>query len=321
MENGITVVSETSTVPTTVSFKILLDVGTRHETLDTSGALNSIKSSYLKTVINTNETVNYGMVQMSGGWSSMRYDQETAVFSAGCLAHDGVDIFGMLADVALEPRSVVSANVSMNKMKHQHKLEGILGTGKDLNDNLFATAYGLKGLGMPLLGLENNIEYLNAQKLQKFQLGNITPKRIYIGAAGVDNHEEFVELVREKLRYITPIEGRKVKETYPTEYIGGTNIHMTPSSHANIVLAFEAPSWKDKESVALRLASYILGNHANTQHDQNHIHSFDRAYRNLISSKAYIDKAHAFNYTFSDSGLFGLRVSGSASHVIQFKPG
>lgn len=307
--------SETATIPSSVTFKILLDVGTRHETLDTSGALHSIKSTYLKTVINTNETVNYGMVQMSGGSSSMRYDQETAVFSASCIAHDAVDIFGMLADCALEPRSVVSANVAMKKMKHQHSLEKIVGTGKDLNDNLFATAYGLKGLGMPLLGLENNIEYLNAQKIQKFQLSNITPKRIYIGASGVDNHEEFVELVREKLRYITPIEGRKVKEVQPSEYVGGSNIVMSPSNQANIALAFEAPSWKDKDAVALRLAAYILGSNANTQQDVNHVHSFDRVQRNLTSSKAYIDKAHAFNYTFSDSGLFGLRLSGSATHV------
>jgi processing peptidase subunit alpha len=315
LENGITVVSESSTIPSTVTFKILLDVGSRHETHDTSGSLHSIKSTYLKTVMNTNETVNYGMVQMSGGWSSMRYDQETAIFSASCIAHDAVDIFGMLADCALEPRSVVSANVSMKKMKHHHYLEQILGTGKDLNDNLFATAYGLKGLGMPLLGLESNIEYLNAQKIQKFQLSNITPKRIYIGGSGVDNHEEFVELVREKLRYITPIEGRKVKEVAPSEYIGGSNINMNPSSHANIALAFEAPSWKDKEAVALRLAAYILGSTANSHNDHNHVHNYDRIYRNLTSSKAYIDKAQAFNYTFSDSGLFGLRVSGSASHV------
>ena len=41
----------------------------------------------------------------------MDYDQENAYFKAHCLSHDVVDIFNMMADCALEPRSVVAANV------------------------------------------------------------------------------------------------------------------------------------------------------------------------------------------------------------------
>lgn len=53
---------------------ILLDVGTRDETNETSGSLLSIKNTYLKTVLNTNETINYGVVQQSGGSFEMEYD-------------------------------------------------------------------------------------------------------------------------------------------------------------------------------------------------------------------------------------------------------
>lgn len=41
---------------------ILLKVGTRDETPETSGALHSIQNTYLKTIMNTNETINYGIV-------------------------------------------------------------------------------------------------------------------------------------------------------------------------------------------------------------------------------------------------------------------
>lgn len=149
---------------------------------------------------------------MSGGSSSMKYDQENALFSSSCLSHDVVDMFGMIADCAFEPRSVVSANVSIQKNKHSHSLERVHNTGLAFNDSLFRTAYGLKTLGLPILGLESNVEYLNAFKIQKFQVENILPNRIFIGASGVENHEEFVELVRQKLRYITPIDGRQVNQ-------------------------------------------------------------------------------------------------------------
>lgn len=41
---------------------VLLDVGTRDETKETSGSLLSLKNTYYKTVVNTNETVNYGII-------------------------------------------------------------------------------------------------------------------------------------------------------------------------------------------------------------------------------------------------------------------
>lgn len=193
LANGITVVSETPDVAGTVGLQVLLNVGTRDETSATSGSLLSIKNSYYKTVLNTNETINYGMVQQSGGSFTMDYDQESTIFKASCLSHDVVDIFNMVSDCAIEPRSVVAANVAVGKNKGTHALHH--GTGADFNDTLFRTAFGLTGLGNPILGLLSNLENLNAATLQSFQMQNITPNRIIIGGSNVENHAEFVDLV------------------------------------------------------------------------------------------------------------------------------
>lgn len=317
LPNGVTVVSENSNIPGPVHFKILLNVGTRNENNETSGSLHSIKNTYLKTVVNTNETVNYGMVQMSGGYSSMKYDQETAVFSAGCIAHDAVDIFGMIADCALEPRSIVSANVSMHKSKQNFKLEKSVGTGLDFNDALFRTAYGGKGLGNPILGLESNIDYLTAMRIQRFQLENITPQRIFIGGANVENHSEFVDLVAQKLSFIAPLEGRQTKDTEASEYIGGSFIQSDGSNDTRIGLLYEAPSWKSADAIAVRVAAQILGNFTDGYTGILGATPYTRSYRDLLSSKAYIHHAGALNFTFSDSGLFGIGLTGSGSHASQ----
>ena len=58
------------------------------------------------------------MVQMSGGEFEMDYNQESTYFKAHCLSHDVVDIFNMMADCALEPRSVVAANVIDDLFTH-----------------------------------------------------------------------------------------------------------------------------------------------------------------------------------------------------------
>jgi hypothetical protein len=52
----------------------LIDVGTRDENHENSGSLLALKNTYLKTIKHTNETINYGMIQMSGGAMEMDYD-------------------------------------------------------------------------------------------------------------------------------------------------------------------------------------------------------------------------------------------------------
>jgi len=66
---------------------------------------------------------------MSGGSFEMEFDQENTYFKANCLAHDVVDIFSMMSDCALEPRSVVAAAVAIEKNKGTHKLESYIKSG------------------------------------------------------------------------------------------------------------------------------------------------------------------------------------------------
>lgn len=40
----------------------MINIGTRDETEETSGALLALKNTYLKTLKHTNETINYGMI-------------------------------------------------------------------------------------------------------------------------------------------------------------------------------------------------------------------------------------------------------------------
>ena len=71
----------------------LIDVGSRDETHETSGSLLAIKNTYLKTLKHTNETVNYGMIQMSGGALQMEYDHEHTYFGGNCVEFDVIDMF------------------------------------------------------------------------------------------------------------------------------------------------------------------------------------------------------------------------------------
>lgn len=161
LKNGFTVLTESEDFPGSVHMGFLINAGTRDETPETSGSLLALKNVYLKTLKHTNETVNYGMIQMSGGDMEMDYDQETTYFRGHCIEYDTTDMFQMMIDIALEPRSVLAANVAKSKSKkslelkhHLEKFDPFAYNG----DLLLRTAYGFNTLGMPYYGLEGNVE-------------------------------------------------------------------------------------------------------------------------------------------------------------------
>lgn len=200
-----------------------MDVGTRDESKETSGSLLAIKNTYLKTLKHTNETINYGMIQMSGGAMTMDYDQERTYFKGHCLEYDVIDMFQMMVDIALEPRSVMAANVARSKNQKSHDLFNHLSKfdpNANMQELLLRTAYGYKTLGMPRLGMSSNIDNIDARLLQQFVLDNVTPRKCLIVASGVKNHKEYVDLVKERLGEMLPVPEHNF-ERADAEYIGG----------------------------------------------------------------------------------------------------
>jgi hypothetical protein len=45
----------------------------------------------------------------------MDYDQERTYFKGSCIEYDTIDMFQVMVDIALEPKTVMSANVAKSK--------------------------------------------------------------------------------------------------------------------------------------------------------------------------------------------------------------
>lgn len=177
------------------------------------------------------------MVQMAGGEYTMEYNQETAYYKGHCLAHDVVDIFNMISDCALEPKSHVQADIGMWMNNETHKLEDQLKTGVEFNNNIFKVAFGNSGLGMPLKGYRSNVENLIVHNLQKFQIDNFAPEKIFVGASGVADHSEFVDLAETILAHIPKVQGELGNKRTESVYYGGEVKSIKESNDIHIALA------------------------------------------------------------------------------------
>jgi predicted Zn-dependent peptidase len=103
--------------------------------------------------------------------------------------------------------------------------------------------------------------------------------------------------------FFTQLPSKNAART-PSTYLGGEVRNLTEGSSIHIAFAFEGATHQN--ALPLLIAQEVLGNSRRS----------GRIQRNILSKNAFIDGAQAFSASYEDTGLFGLKVSGSASHVI-----
>lgn len=221
----------------------------------------------------------------------------------------------MMVDIALEPRSVLAANVARSKNQKSHDLFNHLAkfdpfaTQQEL---LKRTAFGFNTLGMPRLGLAKNIDNIDARMLQQFMMDNITPRKCLIVASGVTNHKEYVDLVKESLGEMLPVPEHNYQRQ-ASEYIGGELRTWSETPATNITLAFESANSSSADQAALFVMQHLIGSASGYSSGGPGKGMHNRA-MGLLNRNHYIDGASTINTAFSDSGLFGMSIEGAGSH-------
>ncbi len=149
----------------------------------------------------------------------------------------------MMADCAFEPKNFVASSVGVHKNEKSHQLDSHLGGNQTFNDTIYGTAFGQGGLGNKLYGNRNNVSNLTAYTIQNFQNTFVTPDRVVIAATGVENHQEFVDLVNEKM-FFTQLPTKTTPRT-SSNYLGGEVRNLTESSSVHVALAFQGASYQN----------------------------------------------------------------------------
>jgi processing peptidase subunit alpha len=166
---------------------------------------------------------------------------------------------------------------------------------------------------MPRLGLVKNIDNIDARMLQEFVMDNITPRKCLIVASGVNNHQEYVNLVRERLGEMLPVPEHNYQRA-ASEYIGGEYRTWTETPATNITLAFESCPWASKDVHAYYVMNQLIGQATAFSSGGPGKGMHCRAVTNLMQKHNFVEGASAINSHFTDSGLFGMSIEGPGSH-------
>lgn len=188
---------------------------------------------------------------------------------------------------------------------------------EDFNDKIMQSAFGKQGLGMPLGGIKDSLGSLSVETLQRFQHETITPNKVFIAAAGVEDHDEFVKLVEAKLSNIRGFDSNRPSTTRkPTLYTGGESRSDNGGAESSLALAFHSVPWTHQDIFAFQVLNTLMGSSASfsTGGPGKGMHS--RATKNLLNRLSFVDSANSICTNFSDAGIFGLMLGGPANNVI-----
>lgn len=298
LNNGVRIVTESTAFPSVVRMGVKVLAGTRDEENYTSGVCHALYQTYLKTNERTNEQINYGMIQMSGGSFAMNYNQEELSWQGQCLAHDAYDFMQMMSDCVLDEKTVMDEEAAQWRIDEYWKLYDINKTNKKrINDLYLTTGFGLRGYGMPLRGFQSNFQNIGSYMLNNFRKAVVTPDRILVWGSGVNNHDEFVHSITPYFQYLDKV---RPKDRLPNPWLGGETREIDESNETHISLSFQAPGRNDPDVAAAYVLKSLIGTKQEVRNNRANTHFFKK--------HPYLSYVEPTYNAFSEVGVFRVDV-------------
>jgi mitochondrial-processing peptidase subunit beta len=323
--NGVRVASET--LPgDTCTVGVWIDAGSRYETSVNNGAAHFLEHMAFKGTPNRTQRDLEVEIENMGGHLNAYTSREQTVYYAKVFKDDVPRAMEILSDILTNSNLDKGAitrerDVIMREMEEVNKQyeEVIL-------DYLHETAFMGTGLGLTILGPEENIRSLTRGDLKNYIDTHYTADRFVVAGAGAISHDQLVDLTDRYFgRLPRTLQDATASAGVPTgqavinmeaAQICGSDkrVHYSTMSEAHIALGYEGASWTSEHTFNLMLVHVLLG-------------SWDRASSTsrtaasmLAQDVAKGDLAHSFmtfNTCYKDTGLFGVYYVTNADRVAE----
>ena len=198
LSNGLTIVGEEIPHVNSTTFGLWINIGSRIESCETNGISHFIEHMVFKGTKNRTAKEIAEEIDNLGGQINAFTSKDSTCFYVKMLDEHidiGVDI---ISDMILNPlfsvedtekeRSVILEEIKM----YEDSPEDLV------NDILFEYIYNNEGLGMNILGTEESLKNINADKLKSFFAKYYTPKNSVISVCGNFDFSEICQLIERK---------------------------------------------------------------------------------------------------------------------------
>ncbi len=259
LDNGLTVLVRENPVAPVVAVALLVRMGTRWETPQTTGLSNFVHAVMVKGTARRSGLELAEAVAGLGGKISAAGDVDYSGIQGTALARFWRELLGLTAELALEPR-LAPEEVSRER-------DWLLGRVQRRRDNAparafdeyYATLYGAHPYAIPALGTPESLKRIDHGEIVAAYRAFYRPERMVLAVSGQVSASEVLAEARRLFGGMTPGGGAADEPIAPPVKAAHRTVIEQAANQTQILVGGLAPSLTDPDHAAVKVLSTVLG--------------------------------------------------------------
>lgn len=276
----------------TVSIGIFVNTGSRNENLKINGISHFLEHMAFKGTKKRSAKQIAEEFEGIGGYINAYTSKEKTVYYTKVLKQH--------AEFAVEFLSDILQNSTFDNKELEKErgviLQEIAMTNDSPDDIIFdyfqSTAYGNQSLGQSILGSPENIKKFSRKNFIDYISDQYNYRDIAIVGAGSIKEDN---LLKWSEKYFNNLGKNKIKPLEVNKYKGGVLLKEKKLEQVNLIIGFDGLSYNHQDYYKIQVLAMILGGGMSS-----------RLFQEIRENQGLAYSIYAFNYSFQDSGLFGI---------------
>jgi len=276
----------------TVSIGVFVNTGSRNENLKINGISHFLEHMAFKGTKKRSAKQIAEEFEGIGGYINAYTSKEKTVYYTKVLKQH--------AEFAIEFLSDILQNSTFDNKELEKErgviLQEIAMTNDSPDDIIFdyfqSTAYGNQSLGQSILGSPENIKKFSRKNFIDYISDQYNYRDIAIVGSGSIKEDN---LLKWSEKYFNNLGKNKIKPLEVSKYKGGVLLKEKKLEQVNLIIGFDGLSYNHQDYYKIQVLAMILGGGMSS-----------RLFQEIRENQGLAYSIYAFNYSFQDSGLFGI---------------
>jgi predicted Zn-dependent peptidase len=304
LDNGLRIVTEKMSSVRSVSLGVWIDVGSRNERPEESGASHFIEHMVFKGTKRRTARQIAAELESLGGSLNAFTSREQTCFAARILDEHLEVAVDVLADLTCNA-TLTPVNIRREKMVVCEEIKEVQDNPSDHIHDIFSETYwGDHPLGRSILGTRETVTGMQRRQIVNYLKRHYRAGSTVIAAAGCVSHRKLVRLVKEKFHFPSG-EAEKAEKAFRNAS-KTLNFAAKGNSQTHLCLGYPGLEYTAGEKMAvLALGTYLGGGMSSV------------LFQKIREDRGLAYAVYTFHDFYRDAGVFGAYLGTDEKHVKQ----
>jgi predicted Zn-dependent peptidase len=306
LDSGLTVISQAMDHLQSAALGVWVGVGSRSEQEEEHGLSHLLEHMAFKGTRTRSAIEIAEEIEAVGGEINAATSVETTAYYARVLKDDVPLALDILSDIL---RNSVFDPLELEREQHVvlQEIGASLDTPDDRVYDLFSqTAYPGQPIGRTILGTPQTVRSVASPMLDSYLDRHYRGPAMVVSAAGALDHDRLVAMAQERFGGLAGDHGPVPNAA---TYHGGEHREVRDLQETQIMIGFEGRPYSSEDFYTSQVVAAIIGGGMSS-----------RLFQEIRERRGLCYSIYAFNWSFSDSGIFGVHAATGPDDVGELVP-